>query len=392
MESEAFALEPRVRSGRRGFELLPRELAVRLSTVDHVVSFVGATFNGKSDLVARVLEASSTTGSAAGTAVPAVAPALAGGRGASTTVNVNAYFGDGSVLLDVEGSDAARAPRMATEVDRATGPQAARSACVGAVFPALAHLLSDVVVLVECAPLFSRSMYARACRRLSAGAALARRVRPLGTLPQLVIVANKLALADCTADGDEASADFVRSLPEADMADLRRHFSAVRCVCVPYRDGGDGGDGDGGAVASRYAGQLAQLVTLVAPSPAPDAARFVWSAQRRALCADRSRLRAALAELLAESCAALEAAADADADAAALRRSKVSATASDDDARRRERARAATSQAVAAVRVATAVVASSAALFFVWRWQRGRRRAALDAAEEEGRRRRAGAP
>ena len=377
MSAEAFALEPRVRGGCRGFELLPRELAVRLSEVDHIVSFVGATFNGKSDLVAHVLQASSTSGSAAGTAVPAVAPALAGGCGVSTTVNVNAYFIDGGALLDVEGSDAACAPRMATEVHRATGPQGARSACVGAVFTGLAHLLSDVVVLVECAPLFSRSMYARACRRLSAGAALARRVRPLGTLPQLVIVANKLALADCTADGDEASADFVRSLPEADMVELRRHFNAVRCLCIPYRDVGCGDDG---AVATRYAEQLGQLVALVAPPPAPDAARFVWSAQRRALCTDRARMRAALAELLAESCAAREAAADDD--AAALRWSRVSPIASDDDALRRERARAATLQAVAAARVATVVVASSAALFFLWRWQRGRRRAALDAAEE----------
>ena len=222
-------------------------------------------------------------------------------------------------------------------------------------------------------------MYERACRRVCAGAARASRIRPLGQLPQLVIVANKLPLTDCVADSDEATADFVRALPEETMRALRRHFSAVRCVCVPYRDGSD-------AAAASFAAQLAQLAELVEPLDAAQprtAERLVWSAQRIALCADRGRLRAAMEELLADGLG-LGSAAAAAAAAATPGVATVAATATASqllDNRYASRPRAPPparprphSTTATVTRVATVAVASGAAIYLLWRWQRARRR------------------
>ena len=364
------------------FKLVPTETSSTLSNAEHVVSFVGATFNGKSDLARRVLVHNAVgDGEDDGSGGLPIVAARSSGAGVSTTANVNAHYyscGARAALLDFEGSDAACAPALAVDDDR-TGPQSVRAEVVGAAFSALAHLLSDVVVLVECAPLFSCSMYERACRRVCAGAARASRIRPLGQLPQLVIVANKLPLTDCVADSDEATADFVRALPEETMRALRRHFSAVRCVCVPYRDGSD-------AAAASFAAQLAQLAELVAPLDAAQprtAERLVWSAQRIALCADRGRLRAAMEELLADGLG-LGSAAAAAAAAATPGVATVAATATASqllDNRYASRPRAPPparprphSTTATVTRVATVAVASGAAIYLLWRWQRARRR------------------
>lgn len=109
----------------------------------------------------------------------------------------------------------------------------ARSNAVAQIFPKLAYVLSDIIVLVGRDPMFN-TRYVKRCIEFAATAnAGVSNVRR----PALILVANKLPNSECDFDVNHATQVFYNAVKDIKMEDSFFHyFSSVKCLYLNYRE------------------------------------------------------------------------------------------------------------------------------------------------------------